>query len=111
MSEKAGNQRWKDSALCQADIALQSVDVRVETLRTMTDILFCNLPLKSYQEKSDEIRNYLFTTDGQKLTQNLSRAISHKNMSAGYTSGMSRLLLCAVNEYTGRKRNEVLRPL
>lgn len=111
MSEKAGNQRWKDSALCQADIALQSVDVRVETLRTMTDILFCNLPLKSYQEKSDEIRNHLFTTDGQKLTQNLSRAISHKNMSAGYASGMSRLLLCAVNEYTGRKRNEVLRPL
>ena len=104
IARKTGNPEWEAVAIQQADIALRMVDVRRETLRSMTDILSYGLPLESYRKKRTEVRSFLFSEDEQTWMQHLSCAIAHKGMAAGYVSGMARLLLCTVNECTGQER-------
>lgn len=104
LAQKAGNTYWEAYALQQAGTALRVLDVRKETLRNMTDILSYEIPMESYREKSEEIRKFLFSKDEQVWMRNLSCAIPRKNMAAGYMAGMARLLLCTVNEYTGKVR-------
>ena len=104
IARKVGNPEWEAVAMQQADIALHTVDVHRETLRSMTDILSYELPLESYRKKRTEVRSFLFPTDEQTWLQHLSCAIAHKGMVAGYASGMARLLLCTVNECIGQER-------
>lgn len=104
IAQRTGNSKWKTIAIQQANIALRVVDVRMETLRSMTEILSNELPLESYREKRAEIKNVLFPMDEQTWLQNFSCAIAHKGMAAGYVAGMARLLLCTVNECTGQER-------
>ena len=107
IARKTGNSQWESVAMQQADTALRTVDVRRETLRSMTDILSYGLPLESYRKKRAEIRSFLFPTDEQTWLQHLSCAISHKGMAAGYVAGMARLLLCTVNECSGQERIKI----
>lgn len=111
IAERINNIRWKESAFHQMNIALRGVNVERESLQFMIDFLFCQTSHIYYLGRIKEIKTYLFTVNEQKLINNLSRSIPHKFPSASYASGMSRLLLCYINEYTNHHRNNILRPL
>lgn len=112
---KVAEQAFIDDLQAQArshlEISVSKFEWQKSTLATQVDFLFRPLHEQPYWLKAEEMQMCFSNADAEYWEDYLTTHIPASTFYAGYQYGVSRLILWAVNDATGRKRNDVLRPL